>query len=101
MSVPDGDRSGGAFAARALAARDAYNRVLARAVARPAKLLELVRPLMREGSILLLLTSSELAESLQRPPAGFALRPVTPQARVPSAIVALERSSRAEAREET
>ena len=75
--------------------------MLARAVARPAKLLELVRPLMREGSILLLLTSSELAESLQRPPAGFALRPVTPQARVPSAIVALERSSRAEAREET
>lgn len=36
MSVPDVVRAPGAFAARALAARDAYNRVLARAVAHGA-----------------------------------------------------------------
>lgn len=76
-----------------LRAEPPFDTVLARAVARPAKLLELVRPLMAEGSILLLLTSSELAKSLQAPPPGFALRPVASEVRVPSAIVRLERGS--------
>jgi 16S rRNA (guanine527-N7)-methyltransferase len=68
-----------------------FDTVLARAVARPAKLLEIVGPLMTEGSILLLLTSSELAKSLQEPVAGFVLRPATVRVPLPSAVVRLER----------
>jgi len=68
-----------------------FDTVLARAVARPAKLLEIVGPLMAEGSILLLLTSTELAKSLQGPVAGFVLRPATPQVSLQSAVVKLER----------
>jgi 16S rRNA (guanine527-N7)-methyltransferase len=68
-----------------------FDTVLARAVARPAKLLEIVRPLMAEGSVLLLLTSSELAKSLQKPVAGFVPVPVTPRLALPSAVVRLER----------
>lgn len=68
-----------------------FDTVLARAVARPAKLLEIVQPLMAEGSILLLLTSSELAKSLEEPIAGFVVRPVTLRVLLPSAVVRLER----------
>jgi len=68
-----------------------FDTVLARAVARPGKLLEIVGPLMAEGSILLLLTSTELAKSLQGPVAGFVLRPATPQVSLQSAVVKLER----------
>jgi 16S rRNA (guanine527-N7)-methyltransferase len=68
-----------------------FDTVLARAVARPAKLLEIVRPLMAEGSILLLLTSSALAKSLQEPVAGFVLQPVTLGVPLQSAVVRLER----------
>jgi 16S rRNA (guanine527-N7)-methyltransferase len=68
-----------------------FDTVLARAVARPAKLLEIVRPLMTEGSILLLLTSSALAKGLQEPVAGFVLRPVTLRVPLASAVVRLER----------
>jgi 16S rRNA G527 N7-methylase RsmG len=68
-----------------------FDTVLARAVARPAKLLEIVRPLMAEGSILLLLTSSALAKSLQEPVAGFVPQPVTLGVTLQSAVVRLER----------
>jgi 16S rRNA (guanine527-N7)-methyltransferase len=68
-----------------------FDTVLARAVARPAKLLEIVGPLMAEGSILLLLTSSELAKSLAAPVAGFVLRPATLRVPLASAVVRLER----------
>jgi 16S rRNA (guanine527-N7)-methyltransferase len=68
-----------------------FDTVLARAVARPEKLLEIVRPLMAEGSILLLLTSSALAKSLQEPVAGFVLQPVTLGVPLQSAVVRLER----------
>jgi 16S rRNA (guanine527-N7)-methyltransferase len=75
-----------------LRAEPPFATVLARAVARPAKLLEIVKPLMANGSILLLLTSSVLAKSLEEPPAGFVLRPVSLDVRLPSAVVMLERS---------
>jgi 16S rRNA (guanine527-N7)-methyltransferase len=68
-----------------------FDTVLARAVARPEKLLDIVRPLMAEGSILLLLTSSALAKSLQEPGAGFVLQPVTLGVPLQSAVVRLER----------
>jgi 16S rRNA (guanine527-N7)-methyltransferase len=68
-----------------------FDPVRARAVARPAKLLEIVRPLMAEGSILLLLTSSALAKGLQEPVAGFVLQPVTLGVPLQSAVVRLER----------
>jgi 16S rRNA (guanine527-N7)-methyltransferase len=68
-----------------------FDTVLARAVARPAKLLEIVRPLMAEGSVLLLLTSSELAKSLEVPVAGFVPLPVTPRMALPSVVVRLQR----------
>jgi 16S rRNA (guanine527-N7)-methyltransferase len=68
-----------------------FDTVLARAVARPEKLLEIVRPLMAEGGILLLLTSSALAKDLEQPRAGFVPRPVTLRVRLRSAVVRLER----------
>jgi hypothetical protein len=46
---------------------------------------------MAEGSVLLLLTSSELAKSLQKPVAGFVPLPVTPGVALPSMVVRLER----------
>jgi 16S rRNA (guanine527-N7)-methyltransferase len=68
-----------------------FDTVLARAVARPEKLLEIVRPLMAEGSTLLLLTSSALAKGLQEPVAGFVLQPVRLGVPLQSAVVRLER----------
>jgi 16S rRNA (guanine527-N7)-methyltransferase len=68
-----------------------FDTVLARAVARPGKLLEIVRPLMAEGSILLLLTSNALAKRLQEPVVGFVLQPVTLPVALASAVVRLER----------
>jgi 16S rRNA (guanine527-N7)-methyltransferase len=70
-----------------------FDTVLARAVTRPAKLLEIVRPLIAGGGILLLLTSSELAKSLMEPVAGFVLRPATTEVRLQSVIVRLERKT--------
>ena len=68
-----------------------FDTVLARAVARPVKLLEIVRPLMAEGGILVLLTSSALAKGLEQPLAGFVLRPATLRVPLQSTVVRLER----------
>lgn len=66
--------------------------VLARAVAPPAELLAVCRPLMVPGSILLMLTAPHLQEEFRGLAADFVLRPLL--AKVPvlkSSIVLLER----------
>lgn len=77
-----------------LPATPPFDTVLARAVARPAQLLEIVRPLLRCGGLLLVLTSVELAQTLREASPGFHGRTVESGGapRIPSAIVALERS---------
>jgi 16S rRNA (guanine527-N7)-methyltransferase len=72
----------------------AFDTVLARAVARPAQLLEIVRPLTAPGSIVLVLTSGELANAFREPGAEFAVRAVAPESRLElkSAVVMLERT---------
>jgi 16S rRNA (guanine527-N7)-methyltransferase len=75
-----------------LPAQPPFDTVLARAVARPARLLEIVRPLTAPGGILLVLTSQALARSLREPVAGFALRATTTGMRLPSTLVMLERT---------
>jgi hypothetical protein len=69
--------------------------VLARAVARPARLLEIVRPLTATGSVVLLLTSAELAGRFEGLAADFVVRSADPAAAGPalqSSIVVLERT---------
>lgn len=66
--------------------------VLARAVAPPAELLQIVRPLTAEGSVLLLLTSAQLGREIARLAPDFVERPVSrPGPRLKSSIVRLER----------
>jgi 16S rRNA (guanine527-N7)-methyltransferase len=71
-----------------------FDTVLARAVARPAELMEIIRPLTAPGSVVLVLTSAKLAERLREPWADFAVREVTARetALLKSAIVMLERT---------
>jgi 16S rRNA (guanine527-N7)-methyltransferase len=66
--------------------------VLARAVARPAELLAICRPLMAPGSILLLLTAPHLHDEFQGLAPDFVLRPLAAASpKLKSAIVLLER----------
>jgi len=74
-----------------LRAEPAFDTVLARAVARPEALVEIARPLMAIGSILVVLTSTELAQRLERVAADFAVRPARTSTRLKSAVVVLER----------
>lgn len=69
-----------------------FDTVLARAVAKPAALLDLCRPLTAPGSRLLLLTSAELADVYAAAAPDFTRLSVPPGPRIPSAIVALERA---------
>jgi len=65
--------------------------VLARAVAPPAELLQICRPLMAPGSILLLLTAPHLNEEFRGLAADFVLRPLPAAGpKLKSAIVVLE-----------
>jgi 16S rRNA (guanine527-N7)-methyltransferase len=68
--------------------------VLARAVARPAQLIEIVRPLTAPGGIVLLLTSAELAREYEGIATDFAVRrpSATGKARLRASIVVLERT---------
>jgi 16S rRNA (guanine527-N7)-methyltransferase len=77
-----------------LPAGSPFDTVLARAVARPAELLQIVRPLTAPGSVLLVLTSAKLAERLREPRADFAVREVTARVtgELKSAVVMLERT---------
>jgi len=69
-----------------------FDTVLARAVAPPAELLSICRPLMVPGSILLLLTAPHLNDEFRGLAADFVLRPVVAAGpRLKSAIVVLER----------
>ena len=71
-----------------------FDTVLARAVASPPKLLEIVRALTAPGGIVLVLTSAERAASFERAGGGFTHRPAPPgAARLESAIVVLERNA--------
>jgi 16S rRNA (guanine527-N7)-methyltransferase len=74
-----------------LRAVPAFDTVLARAVARPEALVEIARPLMAIGSILVVLTSTELAQRFARVAADFAVRPARTSTRLKSAVVVLER----------
>jgi len=66
--------------------------VLARAVAPPAELLSICRPLMAPGSLLLLLTAPHLNDEFRGLAADFVLRPVAAAGpKLKSAIVVLER----------
>jgi 16S rRNA G527 N7-methylase RsmG len=66
--------------------------VLARAVARPEALVEIARPLMTTGSILVVLTSAELAQRFEGVAADFAAALAQTRAKkLKSAIVVLER----------
>lgn len=67
--------------------------VLARAVAPPAELLAICRPLTAPGSILLLLTAAHLQTAFTGLAADFEARPLVPPSTVPlkSSIVLLER----------
>ena len=69
-----------------------FDTVLARAVARPARLLAIAAALMAPGSLLLVLTSAELAGRFREAHGGFAVREVAAAAGLPSTIVALERT---------
>lgn len=68
-----------------------FDTVVARAVAKPAELVALCRPLTVPGGRLLLLTSAELARSCEAVAPDFTPLPVPPGPRTASAIVALER----------
>ena len=69
-----------------------FDTVLARAVAPPAELLDICRPLMATGSFLLLLTAPHLNEEFRGLARDFVLRPpATGGPRLKSAIVVLER----------
>jgi 16S rRNA (guanine527-N7)-methyltransferase len=69
-----------------------FDTVLARAVAPPAELLAICRPLMAPGSILLLLTAPHLHEEFRDLAADFVLRPPAAGGRIlKSSIVLLER----------
>lgn len=74
----------------------AFATVLARAVAPPAELLAITRPLTVPGSILLLLTSAELGRRIAGLAEDFVERPVgkLPTGRMQSSIVVLERVAR-------
>jgi 16S rRNA (guanine527-N7)-methyltransferase len=66
--------------------------VLARAVAPPAELLQICRPLMAPGSLLLLLTAPHLNDEFRGLAADFVLRPLPSGGpNLKSAIVVLER----------
>jgi 16S rRNA (guanine527-N7)-methyltransferase len=68
-----------------------FDTVLARAVAPPAELLAICRPLMAPGSILLLLTAPHLQDEFRGLAADFVLRPpVAAGPRLKSSIVVLE-----------
>jgi 16S rRNA (guanine527-N7)-methyltransferase len=77
-----------------LPAQPPFATVLARAVARPAQLIEIVRPLTAPGSLVVLLTSAELARDYERIATDFAVRPpgMPGYARLRSSIVVLERT---------
>jgi 16S rRNA (guanine527-N7)-methyltransferase len=69
-----------------------FDTVLARAVAPPAELLSICRPLMAPGSLLLLLTAPHLNDEFRGLAADFVLRPVSADGpKLKSAIVVLER----------
>ena len=68
-----------------------FDTVLARAVAPPAELLEITRPLTGPGSLLLLLTSAQLSGELINLAADFLVRPTVDAPGLRSSIVALER----------
>ncbi len=75
-----------------LPAGPAFDTVLARAVARPEALVEIARPLMTTGSILIVLTSAELAQRFEGVAADFAAALAQTRAKkLKSAIVVLER----------
>jgi 16S rRNA (guanine527-N7)-methyltransferase len=76
-----------------------FNTVLARAVAPPAELLVICRPLTAPGSILLLLTAAHLQSAFAGLAADFEPRPLVPPSTVPlkSSIVLLERVAPADA----
>jgi 16S rRNA (guanine527-N7)-methyltransferase len=69
-----------------------FDTVLARAVAPPAELLAICRPLMATGSFLLLLTAPHLRDEFRGLAPDFVLRPVPAAGpKLKSAIVVLER----------
>src|SRR6185369_5465941 len=69
-----------------------FDTVLARAVAPPAELLSICRPLMAPGSLLLLLTAPHLNDEFRGLAADFVLRPASAAGpKLKSAIVVLER----------
>jgi len=68
-----------------------FDTVLARAVAPPAELLQIMRPLTAPGSVLLLLTSAQLSGELIDLATDFLVRPTASAPRLRSSIVALER----------
>lgn len=70
-----------------------FDTVLARAVARPEALVEIARPLMAIGSILVVPTSAEIAQRLERAAPDFAVGPARTATRLKSAVVVLERVS--------
>lgn len=65
--------------------------VLARAVAPPAELIRITRPLTAPGSILLMLTAAQLREPLAAAASDFALREIAGNVPLRSTIVMLER----------
>jgi 16S rRNA (guanine527-N7)-methyltransferase len=78
--------------AEALTFARPFATVLARAVAPPAELLAICRPLTAPGSILLLLTAAHLQEAYRGLAPDFVMRPVaTGGPKLRSAIVLLER----------
>ena len=78
-----------------LSTPEPFATVLARAVAPPAELIEIVRPLTAEGSVVLLLTSARLGREIAQAAADFVERPVRPGLPLKSSIVMLERRSAA------
>jgi 16S rRNA (guanine527-N7)-methyltransferase len=73
-----------------LPASEPFDTVLARAVARPAALAALARPLLRDRGAIVLLTSHRLAATLDNI-GGFSVHVESP-ARLRSAVVVLERN---------
>jgi 16S rRNA (guanine527-N7)-methyltransferase len=70
-----------------------FDTVLARAVAPPAELLAICRPLMAPGSVLLLLTAPHLHDEFRGLAQDFVLRPLpAARPRLKSSIVVLERT---------
>lgn len=68
-----------------------FDTVLARAVAPPAELIRITRPLTTRGSILLMLTAAHLREPLATAASDFAVREVSVSVPLQSTIVMLER----------